>query len=269
MSDIDDINESSKATEHWLGPQGRRAFLTKAVAVGVVAWSAPVILSRPAYALDGGGGTPNCQPKFTLQCTLYSCLQGNKQFPGFTISPTPLTCPCSHTTPPQNAAMCVKITPAPGDTAFTCGTDTVVAYGAGTNCGPGNQATDIILNTGNWECVSAASLPIFFGKARSGGGNGAISNLASCTLHFRVAIWAGNCPDRHSQTEAFTCQTFIVTICYDSSGTSSVTCTPTASCPAGGFAPASAANSLCTTTPPSSPPCCPPVKPGPKASCCP
>lgn len=262
MDGVNDMERSTDTAEGPLGSLRRREFLTKAAAAGVIVWSAPVILSRPAHAADGGGGTPKCRPTFTLNCVIYDCQQGNKAFPGFTVNATP--CPCAD--PPQAPVTCIRITPLPSSAAFTCSGDAVVAYGAGTICSPRQQHPndpDIILNTGNWECFDASG-PVFFGKARSG--NGAISNLSSCLLEFRVAIWAGSCPDSDSPDDAFTCQTFIVRIDYNSSN-DTVDCTPP---PAGlGFTPAAAADSLCTATPADLPPCCPPVRPGPAGSCCP
>lgn len=262
---MNDMDQTQDTGEQTLGSLKRRDFLVKAAAAGAVAWTAPVILSRPAHAVDGGGGTPNCRPTFTLDCTTFNCMGGNKAFPGFTVSPNPLTCPCAD--PPQPAVTCIKITPLPGNATFTCDGNPVVAYGAGTICSPPGQHPndpDVILTTGNWECFDASG-PVFFGRARSGGGNGAIPNLASCTLEFRVAIWAGGCPDTDSEDDAFTCQTFIVRIAYNSSN-DTVDCEPP---PAGlGFTPAPVAQSLCTETPADLPPCCPPVKPGPAGSCC-
>jgi hypothetical protein len=279
VDDVNDMDQSTDTVEQSLGSMQRREFLTKAAAVGAIAWVAPVILSRPAWAVDGGGGTLHCRPAFKLECTLVSCGQGNKQFPGFKVSPSPLNCPCSNTMPPQRAVTCIKILPKEGQTTFMCGTDTVVAYGSGTDCHPlqsqqHNQNPDVILNTGSWECFDSTE-PVFFGKVRSAGG--AISNLESCDLEFRVAVWAGKCPDGTSADDAFVCQTFNAKICYDSAGTSRVSCSPTSPpappgflCPGGGFTPATTTQSLCTETPADQPPCCPPIKPvGPNQTCCP
>lgn len=255
MDDVNDMDQTEDTVEQPLGSLQRRDFLVKAAAAGALAWTAPVILSRPAHAVDGGGGTPNCRPTFTLDCTIYDCEGGMKAFPGFIISPNPLTCPCDEDVPPQRAVTCIKITPLPGNPSFTCGNppnNAVVAYGAGTMCNPLQQhpnEPDVILNTGDWECFDASG-PVFFGRPRSG--NGAIPNLASCTLEFRVAIWAGSCPDTDSEDDAFTCQTFNVRIAYNSSN-DTVDCEPP---PDGlGFTPAPAAQSLCTETPADVPPC--------------
>jgi hypothetical protein len=258
MDGVSDMERSIDTADEPLGSLRRREFLTKAAAAGVVVWSAPVILSRPAHAVDGGGGTPKCRPTFTLSCVMHNCQQGQKAFPGFTVSGA--TCPCAD--PPQRPITCIRITPLPGNPGFTCGGDPVVAYGAGTICGPLQDhpnEPDVLLNTGNWECFDASG-PIFFGRDRAGGG--AIPNLPSCTLEFRVAIWAGSCPDGDSDDDAFTCQTFIVRIDYNSSN-------DTVNCAAPfGFTPAPADQSLCTETPEDLPPCCPPVRPGPAGSCC-
>lgn len=248
MDDVNDMHESIDTVEQPLGSMRRRDFLTKAAAAGVLAWSAPVILSRPAHAQDGGGGTPNCRPTFTLQCVVYDCQQGGKMFPGITV--TTSDCPCSPTTPPQEPTTCIRIE----DLAMSCTTDPV-AYGNGTLCPPpGAGGTDDVLSTGAWECFDPA-FPVFFGRARAGGGS--IPALPSdCTITFRMAVWAGGCPDADSPDEAFTCQTFNVTIVWDQGTKTVESCT---------IMPAPAAQSLCTTVPPDHPPCCPPDNP----DCCP
>ena len=235
---MNDMDEPAKTVELF-GPQGRRDFLTKAAAAGAIAWAAPLILSRPAYALDGGGGTPNCRPTIAFQCLVHSCDQGSKFFPGFNAVVS--NCPCSHTTPPQRPLSCIKIT-----NVSTCDGKVIVAYGNGTDCRPLQQhpgQPDVILNTGNWVCFDPTQ-PVFFGLPRSGGG--AIPNLSNCTFTFRVGVWAGSCPDRDSTDDAFICQTYDVTVVWNSSGTGSASCT---------FTPASAANSLCTNVPPDTSPC--------------
>lgn len=232
---MNDNNESMDIVEEGLGSSMRRRdFLTKAAAAGAIAWSAPVILSRPAYAADGGGGTPNCRPTFTFQCVVYDCQQGGKMFPGFRVLTTP--CPCSSTTPPAQPTTCVKIT----NLSATCTTDPV-AYGNGTLCAP-NSTPDVILSTGNWTCFNAA-MPIFFARPRAG----SIPALPSdCTFTFLIGVWAGNCPDRANPTEAFTCQTYTATIVWNQ-GTKTIS-----SC---SFTPAPASQSLCTNVPANQSPC--------------
>ena len=251
---MNDMNESPDIVEQaFASSMKRRDFLTKAAAAGAIAWTAPVILSRPAFAADGGGGTPNCRPTVGISCLSYFCAQGNKFFPGFNA--TTSSCPCSHTVPPQRPLACIKIT-----NVSQCDGKNIFAYGNGTDCSPlqGHPTVpDVHLSTGNWECFDPTQ-PVFWGLARSG--NGAIPNLASCTFTFRLGIWAGSCPDRDSTDDAFTCQTFDVSITWNSATNTVTNCQIT---------PAAPANSLCTTVPADSPPCCPPVKPGPKGSCCP
>ncbi|MDQ1493029.1 MAG: hypothetical protein QOJ23_5543 [Actinomycetota bacterium] len=239
MDDVNNVDEPMDKIEEALGSSlRRRDFLTKAAAAGAIAWAAPVILSRPAYAADGGGGTPNCRPTFTFTCDTVDCGQGGKTFAGFRVLSS--TCPCSN--PSQQPVTCIKITNLAG-----CNSNDITAYGNGTICSPPNQhptVPDKILSTGNWECFNAAN-PVFFGHARSGNGNGSISNLGNgCTITFRLGVWVGSCPDRDSTNQAFVCQTFDVTLMLSSQNV--VTCT---------FTPSSAANSLCTTTPPGTPPC--------------
>jgi hypothetical protein len=234
VDDVNDMNESPDIVEQVLrSSMKRRDFLTKAAAAGAIAWSAPVILSRPAYAADGGGGTPNCRPTITPACQLVSCAAGQKNFPGFTVSVP--NCPCA--TPAKHPTTCIKIT-----NVTTCGSKTVVAYGNGTDCSPNPATPDVILSTGNWVCFNSA-MPVFFGPTRSG--NGAIPDLSTCTFSFRVAVWAGNCPDRNNPTEAFDCQTFNVSVSYTSGSNATATCTFTA---------APAAQSMCTTVPANSSP---------------
>jgi hypothetical protein len=245
VDDVNDMNESMDRIEGALGSSlRRRDFLTKAAAAGTIAWVAPVILSRPAYALDGGGGTPNCRPTFTFECITYDCQQGSKMMPGFRVVTT--SCPCSHTVPPQRPITCIKITKRVADgggpgVVATCATDPVV-YGSGTTCGP-NSPPDVILSTGNWTCFDA-SFPVWFGRPRSGGAIPAIPS--DCTFTFRLGVWAGNCPDRKNPTEAFTCQTYNVTIVWNQ-GTKTVT-----SCI---FTPAPASETLCTNVPANVSPC--------------
>jgi hypothetical protein len=238
VDEVNDMNESAGIVEKVLASSiRRRDFLTKAAAAGTIAWATPMILSQPAYAADGGGGTPGCRPTFTLACLVHSCDQGSKMFPGFSVTTTP--CPCAN--PSKQPTTCIKIT-----NITQCGNQVPTAYGNGTDCSPlqghPNQP-DVILSTGNWVCFDPAD-PVFFGNARNG--NGAINNLANCTFTFRVGIWAGNCPDRTNPTEAFTCQTFNVTVVWSGAGTGSATCTFTA---------APAAQSLCTNVPANVSPC--------------
>jgi hypothetical protein len=246
VDDVNDMNESPDIVEQALrASMKRRDFLTKAAAAGAIAWATPVILSRAAYAADGGGGTPTCRPTFTFACDTVDCGQGGKTFAGFKVVPS--NCPCGSQPAPVT---CIKITQLAG-----CNSNDITAYGNGTICSPPNQhptVPDKILSTGNWECLVTNCPPtnpsncfIFFGHARSGNGNGSISNLGNgCTITFRLGVWVGSCPDRANPTEAFTCQTFDVSLMLSSQNV--VTCS---------FTPASAANSLCTNTPPSTPPC--------------
>jgi hypothetical protein len=239
VDDVNDMNESSGIVERALASSMRRRdFLTKAAAAGTIAWATPVILSQPAYAADGGGGTPGCRPTFTIACQVHSCDQGSKMFPGFTVTTTP--CPCSTTVPPQRPTTCIKIT-----NITACGNNVPNAYGNGTDCSPLQQhpnQPDVLLSTGNWVCFDP-NQPVFFGNPRNG--NGAINNLANCTFSFRVGIWAGGCLDRDG-TPSFTCQTFNVTVVWSGANGGSVTCTPTA---------APADQSLCTNVPPEASPC--------------
>jgi hypothetical protein len=202
MSDMDDTNEPTDATEHWLGPQGRRAFLTKAAAAGAIAWAAPVILSRAAYAVEGGEGTPKCRPTIKVCCTRYFCVgQGggqSKYFPGLSVVAS--NCPCSSGT---CASACVKIVNITSSSGAS-----VSAYGPGTTCGPLSQGgSDVgnVFSDGSWHCLTAAMSTIFFGKTRQG--NGAIGDIGSDTITFDMAVWA-SCPDRTPQNgPASTCTT--------------------------------------------------------------
>ena len=232
MDEVNDMNESRGLVEQALAaPLRRRDFLTKAAAAGTIAWATPVILSRPAYAADGTGGTPGCQPTFTFTCVVYDCQQGGKMFPGFTVNTTACPCSTTHKTP----TTCIKIT----NLAATC-TTTPVAYGNGTLCAP--SGTDTILSTGNWTCFNP-SQPVFFARPRAG----SIPALPSdCTFTFRVGVWAGNCPDRANPTEAFSCQTYNATIVWNQGTKTVSSCT---------FQQAPAAQSLCTTTPANVSPC--------------
>lgn len=223
MDDVNDMDHSTGPVEQPLGSLRRREFLTKAAAAGVVAWSAPVILSRPAYAQEGGGGTPSCRPTIAVQCVTYDCNFANRVFPGITVVAS--DCPCSDVT--QSPTTCIIIS----NLASSCG---VIAYGNGTTCGP-NSPPDVILSTGSWVCFDP-DFPVFFGPPRAG--NGAVPEINSnCTITFRLGIWAGDCPDADSPDEAHNCQTYDVTIVWNNS-------TETANCT---FVPAAPGDTLCTS----------------------
>jgi hypothetical protein len=195
---MNDMNESPDLVERALGPMRRREFLTKAAAAGAIAWAAPVILSRPAYAVEGGEGTPTCRPTVKVCCTRYFCNQGNKYFPGLAVVAS--NCPCSSGT---CATACVKIVNITSSSGAS-----VTAYGPGTTCGPlSGGGTDVgnVFGDGNWHCLTVASSTIFFGKVRQG--NGAIGDIGSDTITFDMAVWA-SCPDATPQNgPAYTCTT--------------------------------------------------------------
>ena len=199
MDDVNDMNESTDIVEQALASSMRRRdFLTKAAAAGAIAWAAPVILSRPAYAVEGGEGTPKCRPTVKVCCTRYFCEQGSKYFPG--ISVVASNCPCSSST---CATTCVKIVNVTSSSGAS-----VTAYGPGTTCGPlsgGGTDVDNVFSDGDWHCLTASASTIFFGKTRQG--NGAIGDIGSDTICFDMAVWA-SCPDRTPQNgPAYTCTT--------------------------------------------------------------
>jgi len=199
VDDVNNMNESPDIVEQALGSSmKRRDFLTKAAAAGAIAWSAPVILSRAAYAVEGGEGTPKCRPTVKVCCTRYFCNQGNKYFPGLAVVVS--NCPCFPGTCSTTCVKIVNITSSSGAS--------VQAYGPGTTCGPlSGGATDVgnIFSDGDWHCLTASSSTIFFGKTRQG--NGAIGDIGSDTITFDMAVWA-SCPDRTPQNgPAYTCTT--------------------------------------------------------------
>lgn len=201
-ADVDDVNEMNDATdavEQPLGSLRRREFLTKAAATGAIVWATPMILSRPAHAQEGGGGTPECQPEIRLTCVTHDCGQGNKCFPGVRIEILDTTCPCSTGT----VTACVLIT------GLTPG---IVAYGDQATCDP-PAAPNEVLSTGDWECIDMDET-VFFGRPRSGGGNGAIPELSDGTvITFTMAVWAGGCTDT-SGDPAFECRTVDVSMVW-------------------------------------------------------
>jgi hypothetical protein len=213
VDDVNDMNESPGIVEQVLQSSiKRRDFLTKAAAAGAITWATPVILSRAADAAEVAGGTPKCRPTITPACQLVSCNQGNKNFPGFTIS-TGGNCPCSTHPAPFT---CIKIT-----NLSNCGSMSLVAYGNGTDCSP-NGTTNVLTNaTGSWVCFDA-SQPVFFGPPRNS--QGAINNLSTCSFTFDLAVWAG-CPNSTGSGFAFDCRTYHVTISYTSGNNASATCT--------------------------------------------
>jgi len=244
VDDVNNMDEPQDIVEQALrSSMKRRDFLTKAAAAGAITWATPVILSRAAYADEVRGGTPKCRPTIQHGCTLVTCDQGQKNFPGFTFTTNP-TCPCNGSAAPIT---CIKIT-----NVSKCGNMTLVAYGNGTDCSPGG-ATNVLTNaTGSWVCFDSTQ-PVFFGPARNG--MGAINNLSTCTFTFDVSVWAG-CPNRfHPGTFDFDCQTWHVSISYTSGSNASATCT---------FTMSSSSDCAGQTTPP----CCP-ANVTPKPFCCP
>jgi hypothetical protein len=207
--DVNDMNESMDFVEQALGSSmRRREFLTKAAVTGAIAWSTPVILSRPAYAAEVGG-SPSCRPAITVgPCVIRNCpSSGNstRNFPGITIRTT--TCGCGGQTP----TVCATVR------NLTSSESDVVAYGPLTDCHPFNQGgvDDIFFPTtpaNQWRCLANASTPgaatIFFGKAR--GGNGMVGQLRNgATITFDLAVWAGNCPNEVGGGFAHTCVTYL------------------------------------------------------------
>jgi hypothetical protein len=196
VDDVNNMDESMDAVEQPRASLGRRDFLTKAAAAGAVAWTAPMILSRPAHA-QVIGGTPGCSPLITTTCVTHDCGQGQKCFPGIRIQIGP--CRCNPGTP----VACVRITDL--DPEF-------VAYGDQATCDPPAVAGEV-LSTGDWECIDSDET-VFFGRPRSGNGNGAIPELGDGTvITFRMAIWAGNCSDETGDP-AFECRTIDVSMTW-------------------------------------------------------
>lgn len=233
---MDDMNESADVVEQVLqSSMRRREFLTKAAAAGAVAWAAPVILSRPAYGVEGGEGTPKCRPTVKVCCTRYFCEQGGKYFPGIAV--TVGDCPCAPGTCPT---VCVRIV----NVTHTAGSGvTIVAYGPGTTCGPLQQGgSDVgnMFSDGAWHCLPSSGSTIFFGKERVG--RGAIGDIGSATVCFDMAVWAG-CPDRSPQDgPAYTCETHRYCVGLGPGNTPRCTCDnpsgPAASlCDGTGFSP--------------------------------
>lgn len=194
----------------------RRSAIKKAAVAGAVVWSTPIVLSQSVLA--AGGGTAKCRPDISLQCQTYFCGQGNKFFPGFRI----ITSPCKCGEIVTNPTVCAIL--GTGTVTSTCGA--VTLYGNGTDCNPpgsSNSGSDVILTPGTWQCVP--STPIYyFGQPRSGGGNGAISEIGNgCQIGFQLGVWAGNCPTG-SPPLAFRCETFQVTMTWNN-GSNTVSCT--------------------------------------------
>ena len=200
------MNDSPQAADQPLGSMRRRDFLTAAAAAGALAWTAPVILSRPAYADDDdGGGTPKCRPKIKLRCVQpVPCAdeQGNKAFAGIEIDPG-ATCPCDGKAPD----VCVQIIKLTSDKH----PNDIVAYRPTPECG--NQGDRDLFPVDEWTCLSASDRRILFGRRRDG--SGSIPEMGNETnITFTIAVWAGNCPDADSEDEAFRCKVFDVTITY-------------------------------------------------------
>lgn len=194
----------------------RRDFLKKAAVAGAIVWTAPQILSRPAYAVEGGGGTAKCRPSFEFGCVSKDCVQGKKFFPAITVTPT--LCPCAQLGDPP-PKVCLKFGPITAD----CGAN--VAYGGTTECQP-NGPPDVIFTPTDWQCSDPTNL-IYFGRPRSG--DGSIPAIPTdCHITFTLGVWVGNCRDLTSGTHAYTCHTYDVDIRWAQS-TSTATCTFTLS----------------------------------------
>ena len=222
----------------------RREFLTKAAAAGVVAWATPVILSRPAYGVEGGEGTPSCRPTVKVCCTRYFCDQGNKYFPGIAI--TVSHCPCR---PGTCATVCVRI----DNMTHTAGNGvTIVPYGPGTDCRPGG-ANNVLPIGPTWNCLTLSTSTIFFGKDRGGG---AIGDIGSATVSFDLAVWAA-CPDNSPPSPSYSCTTHRYTVGLGNGDMPVCHCdTPTGPaaslCGGPNFSPcpANCTQSTCTANPP-------------------
>jgi hypothetical protein len=249
VDDVNDMNDSPDIVEQALrSSMKRRDFLTKAAAAGAITWATPVILSRAAYAVEGGEGTPNCRPTVKVCCTRYFCNQGSKYFPGVALAVS--NCPCSSAT---CSTACVKIVNITNTGGFS-----IAAYGPGTTCGPlSGGGTDVgnVFSDGNWHCLTTSMSTIFFGKVR--GGNGAIGDIGSASVSFDLAVWA-SCPDRTpGNGPASTCTTHRYTVMLGTGNTPVCHCDnptgPAASlCDGTGFSPCPsgcAAESTCTATP--------------------
>lgn len=238
---MNDMNESADIVDQtFASSMKRRDFLTKAAAAGAVAWAAPVILSRPAYADDGVGGTPKCRPTVKVCCSRYFCDQGNKYFPGIAVAVG--GCPCDTGT---CASVCVRV----NVVSHTAGAGvTIRAYGPATACGPlqqGGNDTGNIFDDGMFHCLTGSSSIIFFGKARQG--NGAIGDIGSATVTFDMAVWA-QCPDRSpGDGPAFTCETHRYTV-----GLVGMNNRPTCACDT----PVGPSATLCPSSSPCPPPAC-------------
>src|SRR5258708_19586549 len=111
------MNESTEMIEQALGSMRRREFLTKAAAAGAIAWAAPVILSRAAYAVEGGEGTPKCRPTIKVCCTRLFCDQGNKYFPGINVFAS--NCPCATPSTPSPTLSVTILDTSPPNPNFT------------------------------------------------------------------------------------------------------------------------------------------------------
>lgn len=211
---MNDMNESADIVEQALASSMRRRdFLTKAAAAGAIAWSAPVILSRPAWAVEVGG-SPKCRPMITVgPCVITNCpAQGNttRNFPGIRIKTT--NCGCNVPGGPTVPIVCATVR------NMTASEADVVAYGPLTDCHPLNNQggfDDIFFPTtpaNQWRCLANSSTPqgatIFFGKKRQSGG--AVAQLGNgATVTFDLGVWAGGCPNEVGGGTAHTCVTYL------------------------------------------------------------
>lgn len=193
----------------------RREALKKAVAVGAAAWTAPLITSQVAGA-TALLGTPKCRPTVTLSCLTYDCRQGNKFFPGIKVCVS--GCPCSAATAP---VFCVSF----NNLAVSGSNKTLNAYLAGTDCSPTGAS---LFTNGAWKRIGTGPTcgTIFFGPSR--GGNGAIHwGNDNITVTGQLCLFAGRCPGK-SSTLASVCQSYAMSIGFDSARQVITSCSITA-----------------------------------------
>ena len=206
MRDVNDMHEPDEIDQS-VGSVDRRDFLIKAAAAGAVAWAAPVILSRPAWAQDSSAGSPACQPEIELDCTSEGCNHGQKEMAGVTIDIG--NCVCGGT-----VAACAIITNVTSTPSYN-----LAVYQGPVDCRPNRP--DTLIDQDDWECLDpSATTSWLIGRARGSdpGDPGAIPEMADGTVvTFTIGVWAGGCFDNGS-TATYRCVTRDVSMTYDHVG---------------------------------------------------
>lgn len=205
-----ELTENSTATE---GGIDRRSLLTKAAAAGAIAWTAPLIMSSPAFA-GNGVCTPSCAPgAFSpILKGVDVCKADFNKIPGFAGSPlatfagnsnkmaiisiqapASTTCPCGGGTPVPSQITGLSAS----DKFWKMGTDVQTQAALATMCAPAlpnNFDLNVFPLTGyNIDNVVPANSGFTAGNSFALNKSGAIQN-GTFKTNAEICVAVG-CPD--------------------------------------------------------------------------